>query len=231
MTFSLNNGESVHDPGPVTLGILGDLGWIISAGASTPDAPSGLFAAAASASQINLSWKDNSNNETGFKIERSTDGAAWTPVATTAANALSYPDSGLTGGTKYFYRVQAVSGTFTSAYTGPAQAITLGPPPPPGSLAARASSDTRIDLSWQDNSNIESGYIIERSDDLGATWNPLATTAANATSYSDLGLGVAKTYQYRVSTASAQGNSAPAGPVSASHLGRGAAQFRQHGYR
>ncbi len=37
---------------------------------TVPTAPSGLTAAAASTSQINLSWVDNSNNETGFYIER-----------------------------------------------------------------------------------------------------------------------------------------------------------------
>jgi hypothetical protein len=36
-----------------------------------PAAPTNLTATAASSSQINLSWTDNSNNETGFKVERS----------------------------------------------------------------------------------------------------------------------------------------------------------------
>src|SRR6266700_753069 len=36
---------------------------------SVPVAPSNLLATVASASQINLSWSDNSNNETGFRIE------------------------------------------------------------------------------------------------------------------------------------------------------------------
>src|SRR6266536_796321 len=36
----------------------------------TPAAPTNLTATAASSSQINLSWTDNSNNETGFKVDR-----------------------------------------------------------------------------------------------------------------------------------------------------------------
>ena len=39
---------------------------------TVPTAPSGLTATAASSSQINLSWTDNSNNETGFKIDQAT---------------------------------------------------------------------------------------------------------------------------------------------------------------
>jgi len=38
---------------------------------SPPAAPSGLSATAVAKTQINLSWTDNANNETGFKIERS----------------------------------------------------------------------------------------------------------------------------------------------------------------
>ena len=37
-----------------------------------PNAPSSLTATAASSSQINLAWTDNSTNETGFKVERAT---------------------------------------------------------------------------------------------------------------------------------------------------------------
>ena len=39
---------------------------------STPIPPSNLAAVAVSSSQINLSWTNNSTNETGFKIERNT---------------------------------------------------------------------------------------------------------------------------------------------------------------
>src|SRR5207302_9691012 len=39
-----------------------------------PAAPSNLVAVAAGVSQINLTWTDNSNNETGFKVDRSSDG-------------------------------------------------------------------------------------------------------------------------------------------------------------
>ena len=43
-----------------------------------PAAPSGLSATAVSSSQINLSWTDNSSDETGFKLERKTGaGGTW----------------------------------------------------------------------------------------------------------------------------------------------------------
>ena len=49
---------------------------------------------AASATSITLTWADNSNNETGFKIERSFNGGAFTQIFVTAANATTYSDTG-----------------------------------------------------------------------------------------------------------------------------------------
>lgn len=46
-----------------------------------PSAPSGLSANAVSSSQINLSWTDNSNNETGFRIERKSGGGYFSETA------------------------------------------------------------------------------------------------------------------------------------------------------
>ena len=83
-----------------------------------PSAPSGLTATAVSFSQINLTWTDNATNETGFQIERSPDGSAgWTQIATPAANAISFADTGLSAGTPYYYRLRATNGGGNSAYT------------------------------------------------------------------------------------------------------------------
>src|SRR5206468_12564526 len=53
-----------------------DVDWVrVYSLPSPPAAPSSLAATATSSSQINLSWTDNSSNESGFKIERATDSA------------------------------------------------------------------------------------------------------------------------------------------------------------
>jgi hypothetical protein len=81
-----------------------------------PLAPSNLSATAISTSQINLAWTDNSANETGFKIERATALAGpYTLITTTAANATTSNNTGLTAGTPYFYRVSATNAIGDSA--------------------------------------------------------------------------------------------------------------------
>src|SRR5439155_3175320 len=48
--------------------------------AVAPNAPSNLAASAVSATQINLTWTDNSSDETGFRLERGTDGINFTEI-------------------------------------------------------------------------------------------------------------------------------------------------------
>jgi Domain of unknown function (DUF4082)/Bacterial Ig domain/Fibronectin type III domain len=90
---------------------------------NTPPAPTGLAASAVSGIQINLAWLDSASNETGFKIERKTGAAGtYVQIATVAANVTTYPNTGLTAGTSYFYRVCATNVLGDSAYSPEASA-------------------------------------------------------------------------------------------------------------
>src|SRR5205085_2032344 len=90
-----------------------------------PAAPDGLTAAAASSSAIDLAWNDNSTNETGFTLERSTDGATWTVVTSAlAAGATSYHDTALSASTAYSYRMKATNAAGSSPYSNTATATT-----------------------------------------------------------------------------------------------------------
>ncbi|MCC6442759.1 MAG: DUF1929 domain-containing protein [Armatimonadetes bacterium] len=82
-----------------------------------PAAPSNLAVSAVSRSRIDLAWTDNSNNESNFKIQRSTDGVKFTQIATVSANATRYSSTGLTPNTTYYYRVQAYNTGNNSAFT------------------------------------------------------------------------------------------------------------------
>ncbi len=73
-----------------------------------PADPSSLTAVAASQTQIDLSWTDNSNDENDFGIERSANGTTgWSQITTVTANTTSYQNTGLTCGNTYYYRVRA----------------------------------------------------------------------------------------------------------------------------
>ena len=78
---------------------------------AVPAAPSGLTATAASSSQINLSWTDNSSDETGFQIDQATssDFTQGLTTVTVGANVTTYIATGLASGTTYYYRVRATN--------------------------------------------------------------------------------------------------------------------------
>jgi hypothetical protein len=114
-----------------------DFGWflddihIYTCSDSVLPPPSNLTATPALQTLINLAWTDNSNTESGFKIERSPNGTSdWTQIATVGANITAYPNTGLTCNTPYWYRVRAFNTNSDSLYSNLANAATL----PCGSL-------------------------------------------------------------------------------------------------
>src|SRR6185437_11433222 len=68
----------------------------------------------------------------------------------------------------------------------------------PTNLAASVVSNSQVDLSWTDNSTIETDFVIERSTDGGATFSPLKQVSENVTTYSDTTAGDGLSYVYRV---------------------------------
>ncbi|MBN2500379.1 MAG: C39 family peptidase [Anaerolineales bacterium] len=78
------------------------------ASSAYPAAPSDLVATPISESQINLSWTDNSGDETAFFIERSLNGIdGWDEMDVAAADEFTYADTELTCEMTYYYRVRA----------------------------------------------------------------------------------------------------------------------------
>jgi hypothetical protein len=196
---------------------------VTTSAAPPPAAPSSLLATASSSSEIDLTWTDNSNNETGFQIERGLNSSGpFTLIATTLANATSYADTGLSSSTTYYYQIDAANVAGNSAFTSVASATTPAPPvvPPaaPSGLIATTISSSEIDLSWTDNSNNETSFNIERATALAGPYTLIKTTAANTTSYADTGLSAVTTYYYRVYAANSAGNSADTSIANATTL-------------
>jgi len=186
--------------------------------------PTNLTAEAVSSSQINLTWTDNSSNETGFKIERSLSASSgFTQIASLGANVTTYADSGLSEATTYYYRVYAASNgkknrspySNTASATTAAPPQTLPPPDPPSGLIATPGSTTQINLAWTDNSSDETGFKVERSLSASSGFAQMATVGAGVTSYANTGLSANTTYYYRVYAYNADGNSAYSNTASA----------------
>jgi len=90
-----------------------------------PSAPTNLSAVAVSSSRINLSWTDNSSNETGFFVERRVSGGSFTKIATLGANVKTYSSINLKANTSYSYRIRAYNSSGNSSYSNTVYAVTL----------------------------------------------------------------------------------------------------------
>lgn len=185
-------------------------GGSLAAKGGGPDltAPSNATASSASDSRIDVAWLDNSNNESGFEVQRSTDGAAgnFTLRGTWGANTVLHVDTGLEAGREFCYRVRTTRKTGTkvsySSFSNIACATTTAivpPPAAPTNLVAVGTSQTQIDLTWKDQSNDESSFQIQRSynGELGPFFNHV-TKAANSVSHADGSLTSGTLYCYYV---------------------------------
>ncbi|HSS51822.1 MAG TPA: fibronectin type III domain-containing protein, partial [Thermoanaerobaculia bacterium] len=137
---------------------------------SAPAAPTNLVATPASTTSIQLTWTDNATNETTYRVEMKTT-AKYAVVKTLGANVTSVTITGLTAGTSYTFRVQARN-TLASPYSNEASAATPSaaqPPAAPSNLTAvqisnpdpNAGQNFMIRLDWQNNSNNETGFVID----------------------------------------------------------------------
>ncbi len=201
--------------------------WSVAAAATTPPdvvpppppavpaAPSNLAAQAAGPTSIVLSWSDNAADETGFVIERSTNGSAFAALVTLPADSTAHRDDTAAAGTAYAYRVRAANAAGQSAASNEASATTPGAgaaPAAPSNLTATVAGGTEVRLSWSDNSADETGFVIERATD-GGPFAAVATPAAGATQHTDSAVSPGDTYAYRVRATNGAGASGPSAPT------------------
>src|SRR5882724_9646501 len=179
-------------------------------GITTLTSPTSLTATAASSSQINLTWTDNSASEDGFKIEQSpVDNLHYTEIATVGPNLTSYSATGLSGGTKYYYRVRAYNVNTISGYSSAQNATTLSNiPVAPSGLTITTLQSSKIIIGWTDNSNNGTSFKVQRKQGATGTYTQIATTGANATQYSDTTVTDGTLYYYRVCATNTAGDSA-----------------------
>ncbi len=196
MVFAIGDGYAIHDPGPVGMGLLKDVGW-------APFAPGDLTATLQANGKVNLSWTGHSRNQVGYKVERSPDGStSWAQIGTSTSAA--YTDNNPPSGSS-FYRVRAYHAAGDSLYSNVA-AIPLASP---ANLTATASTPSKVDLAWMDPNNNETNYQISRSTGEDGIFQPLVDLPANTTIYSDATVHPGTAYQYEVRAINTGGIPAP----------------------
>ena len=170
-----------------------------------PAAPSTLTAPTIDIRQVQLTWADNSNNESGFRIERQEllSGGGYSPWGTpnwsVGANITTWADTTVTPGKSYQYRVIAFNAGGDSATWSNVLPVAVPLPNAPAQLSATAASFNNVPLSWVDTNNPSDGFSLERAEDTTpTTWAPIWTNTTNMLSYSDTSVVAGTTYLYRI---------------------------------
>jgi hypothetical protein len=126
----------------------------------------------AGAADLQLSWTDNSNNESGFAIERKTGtSGTFSQRATVGANVKTYVDAGLPAATTFCYRVRAFNSAGNSAFT------------PEACKATPSTSTFDFSLAHGGNKSVTRGQSV--SNVITAT---LTSGSAQSVSFSTSGL-------------------------------------------
>lgn len=196
--------------------------WTYSANAPvSPNAPTGLGAVPASATSVALSWTSNSNNQTGYHLDRATD-PDFTQNLTTQtlpANINTYTDTatGLAPGGTYYYRLRAFNSAGDSGNSNAAPLTIPVAPPKPTNQILTSVTPTEIDFSWQDNAgHAADGYNILYAVNGGgfsllASLPPTSRPAPSTYSYSATGLTPGNFYEFHIVAFNSSGNNDFAG--------------------
>ncbi|MBI5503489.1 MAG: trypsin-like serine protease [Deltaproteobacteria bacterium] len=164
----------------------------------TPWAPERLRYEVRSEERRRLTWKDMSRNEDGFELQRSSgqgDGV-FSTRAVLKANRTFYVD--VAKPDKIFaYRVRSFNEHGASEWS---NLCLVNRPAPlaPRRLRAENVKFHRLTVRWNDRSDDESGFQLQRRMQGDEKWDTVATLGANTVTYDDEGLDSATTYEYRV---------------------------------
>lgn len=175
-----------------------------AAGSSGINSPEALEAEAVSESEVELSWRDKSNNESAFLLYRGYDGD-WGEPAVLDANTTEYTDENLMPNTTYYYVLYAYKDDMTFAESNMVEITTpdsakapaaAAPQPPaaPEALAAQAQNPTEIVLTWQDKSDNEEGFLLYKAST--GDWEQAAKLNVGTTTYTDKAVQPNTKYYY-----------------------------------
>ena len=157
--------------------------------------PTNLSMTHLTASSVKLTWNDNTTFETGYSIEHSVNGGAFTEVGQVAADVTTYSTTGLNPSSDYTFRIKAARNTLSSAYSNQVnlQSNLISPT----NLSMTHLTVSSVKLTWNDNTTFETEYVIEHSVNSG-TFIEVGQVGADITTYSAIGLDTNKIYSFRV---------------------------------
>jgi FtsP/CotA-like multicopper oxidase with cupredoxin domain len=201
-----------------------------------PTSLTGAWNGSANNPRILLNWVDNSSQEAGFTVQRALDANFTSGLSTLATlppsvgkgATVTYTDLSPTRNSTFYYRVLAngelvgdptVTGFPTMANdsisntAGPVNTFTTATAPAaPTNLTATVQAGPKVSLTWRDNANNESGFVVERCLSATCTFAQIAAPGprnnTGSVTFVDATVTGGTSYLYRVAAFNAGGTSA-----------------------
>lgn len=230
---SPNHGSSPAIGFSHMLFVVSQNGQLYAIGPEGPLPPSNVQALPVSATEIDISWRDNSPDEISFQLERRSGWyGTYNTLATLPANQTSYEDKSVLSNHTYFYRIKALS-SINSDYSNQSEARTppLAPIAPTG-LSAVPQTAYEIRLQWNPISAVAEGVEIYRSATAAGPFTWIGWAPNGVTTYLDQHPGLilgnslvsgspspGQTLFYKIRAYNETGVSAFTAPVYATTLG------------
>ena len=162
------------------------------------------LSASAGNTQVTLTWTGGTGTPTPtFNVLRGTSSGTETQIASNVTSP--YTNIGLTNGTQYFYKVQAVNSVGTATSNEVSATPAGGAPAAPTNLAATSPSAGHINLTWTAVSGATSYQVFRGTSAGGEGATAIGTPSTN--SYADSGLTDGTKYYYTVKSVNASGTS------------------------
>ena len=142
-----------------------------------PPSASTLSATRNSDTSVSLSWPSASGVKESVRIERSTDGGAYSEIASVSGTATSYTDSSTSADHAYTYRIRYYNQKAYGAYSSTAS-VTMAPAAP-GSISLERADATDVDVTLANTSAVATSLEWQESLDGGSTWGASHTVSGS----------------------------------------------------
>jgi fibronectin type III domain protein len=186
--------------------------WIVTVDACKPSAPAVTATVGSTSGSVRLTWAAPNNGGariSDYTIQRSTNGSEWTTLNDGVRATTGYTATGLTGGRRYYFRVQAENEAGNGPWSKVANAVARTAPSAVRSLTA-TSGNRSVALRWaaptSNGGSAVTRYVLQRSTSPTSGWvNVSASIPATARSFTNTGLRNGTRYYFRMAAVNAVG--------------------------
>ena len=159
------------------------------------ECPLSLSAKALNDHTISLRWQSSNADFIGFNLFRKSEDDEFIEIIELDKSKAFFVDENLKFNVTYSYKVQCYNEKIKSDFSDEITISTIFPMP--SNLDAKPIDDQSVKITWQDNCDFETGFIIERKS-MDTEYMVTGKVSADETEYIDEGLITGEKYYYQI---------------------------------